>query len=321
MSTNSILVVLGQAKHSTLAVQRAAVYARRMDAVLHLEVFDHYAPIDRAGKLFGREVGDRARHDFLDEHLSALGELARGLADQGLQVEVAAHWTPDKPRTIVSRVLEVDPALVLKDATLDAGPEARMHPSADDRKLMRLCPAPLMLVRPDSGLLPLRVLAAVDVDPTSDAPGLNDIVIEAAQSCGKLSGADTEIAAVFALIPYDMYGSGFVGQTYDLMRVAHRKATEALAARHQVPLSHALHRDGIDVSDAIIALAQDRGSSLVVFGATQHSGWDRLIFGSTAEALIHGLVCDLLIVKPAGFAPEAAAHLKLKRDGRVLETA
>ena len=55
--------------------------------------------------------------------------------------------------------------------------------------------------------------------------------------------------------------------------------------------------------DAIEQTARKTHSRIVVMGAIARSGVRRFFFGNTAEALLDLLDCDLLIVKPPGFAP------------------
>jgi universal stress protein E len=55
--------------------------------------------------------------------------------------------------------------------------------------------------------------------------------------------------------------------------------------------------------DAIEQTARKTQSRIVVMGAIARSGVRRFFFGNTAEALLDSLDCDLLIVKPPGFAP------------------
>ena len=56
------------------------------------------------------------------------------------------------------------------------------------------------------------------------------------------------------------------------------------------------------------ALARKLRCDLVVMGAVSRSGLKRLAVGNTAEHLLDDLSCDLLIVKPPGFATRVAGR-------------
>jgi universal stress protein E len=295
----------------TAAVHRAAAYAHRTGAVLHLYLFDYYGPIDYSRTIFGAEVAERARRDFLEERLQWLSQQASGLANQGLRVECDVVWAPSPYKAIIGKMLEVEPSLVIKDAECASNADAALEPSSLDWKLLRLSPAPLMLIHPRTKLVPHQIMAAVDVSALNDAGKLNDRVMEAAQYYAALSEAECDVASVFSYVPVDAYGSGFIADTYEIMDQVHREALGDFAARHRLPPPHVVRRSAFDTAQGLASCARERNADLVVLGSAYHSGVDRLMFGTTAEALLRRLSCDVLLVKPEGFRAELARHLHL----------
>jgi universal stress protein E len=313
----SILVLLPPRQHkATPALHRAIAYAHRSGAALHLCLLDYYGPIDYSRTIFGMEVADRARHDFMEERMHWLSGEAAALAAQGLNVECEAVWAPHAPEAVVAKVLELKPDLVLKDVECDDR-SGCLHPSPLDWKLLRLCPAPLMLVRPQSRLLPQRLMAAVDVMAPAGEP-LNQRVAAAAADYAELGEAAWRIASVFSYVPVDAYGTGFIADTYEIMDNSHREALSAFAAARQVPPQRVLRRSAFDPAEGLAACAQDCDADLVVLGSAYHGSFERLMFGTTAEALLRRLRCDVLLVKPAGFEQDVAHHVDLSHalDGR-----
>jgi universal stress protein E len=309
----SILVVMSPRRRATPALHRAIAYAHRTKARLYLCLFDYYGPIDYSRSIFGVEVSDRARHDFVEERMHWLSEQAAGLAQQGLQVECEVVWAPQASKAVVAKVLELKADLVLKDVECDHGRDGALHPSALDWKLLRLCPAPLMLVQPQSRLVPHRLLAAVDVNVSGDQGRLNQRVLEAAKDFAAVSEAGVTLASVFSYVPVEAYGSGFIADTYDIMNNAHREALANFAMAHGVPPARVLRRSAFDTAEGLASCVRDAGADLVVLGSAYHSGLDRLMFGTTAEALVRSLACDVLLIKPADFEQELAQHLDLDR--------
>ncbi|HEY6597790.1 MAG TPA: universal stress protein [Pseudomonadales bacterium] len=51
----------------------------------------------------------------------------------------------------------------------------------------------------------------------------------------------------------------------------------------------------------IIASAAELDANLLVMGAVSRSGLSHAHIGTTAEAVIDGVTCDVLVVKPRGF--------------------
>jgi universal stress protein E len=307
----SILVVVSPERRATPALHRAVAYARRNKAALRLCLFDYYGPIDHSRSIFGQEVADRARHDFTQERMQWLSQEAAGLAAQGLQVECEVIWAPSAHKAVVAKVLETRPDLVIKDVECDPK-DGLLRPSALDWKLLRLCPALLMLVQPQARLLPQQLLAAVDVTITGERGKLNHRVVAAASACAALSDASFKLASIFSCVPVDAYGSGFIADTYDIMNNAHRESLAKFASIHAISPLQVLRRSAFDIAEGLAACGRDSGADLVVLGSAYHNNFDRLMFGTTAETLIRRLACDVLLVKPDGFAQELPKHLDLR---------
>jgi universal stress protein E len=304
---NCILAVASPRHQLTPAVHRAAEYARRSGAVLHVCLFDSYAPIDMSQKLFGIEVAGRARRDFVEEHMSWLAQQAAALAGHGLRVECDVVWAPAPHEAILAKVLEIGADLVIKDVDRSNGV---LHPSSADWKLLRLCPVTLMLVQPDARLLPQSMLAAVDLGGSGLSP-FNDRILATAQDIAALSQATVDLASVFAYVPIESFGTGYVAETYEIMDRTHKEALAAFAARHALPAARIHRFQGFDTADTLAQAAQQLGADLVAIGSAYHTGLDRFLLGTTAEGLLRRLGCDVLLIKPEGFVSELARHVDL----------
>lgn len=313
----TILVVMAADARPGPALHRAMAYARRDRATLHLEIFDHYEPIDYAGAVFGAEVADRARRDFLDERLKALTDVARGLADNGLSVECDVSWARDPVRAIAARIRALRPDLVIKDVECEPGDSEMkaglLRPSSADWKLIRLAAAPLMLVHPQSKQLPTQVLAAVDVAVQGAAAALNDQLLSAGRASLVGDGGRLSVGSVFSCLPLGSYDAGFVAHTWELMDAAHADQLKRFAARHHLQPTQVLRTRRLEAADGIAALAAQHAIDLVVIGSAYHSTIDRLLFGSTAEALLRRLHCDVLLIKPSDFDLPSDAPTKRTR--------
>ena len=293
-----ILVVMPQERRVTEALHRAAAYAHRTGAQLHLHLFDYYGPIDYARNVFGEEVSERARRDFLDERLDWLKKVSSGLAEQGLRVECDVIWAPKTWKAVLDSVARLQPDLVIKDVACSSAPQAVLEPATTEWQLLRRCPAPLMLVTPHAHLMPRNVLAAVDVGVAREVGGLNDSVMQATRAVCRLGHAETDVLSVFSYAPLPAYDAGFVADIYEIMENGHKEQFAAFAAAHHVDAAHALQRSSFDVAGTIAEVARERGSDLVVIGSAYHSAVDRLLIGTTAETLLRKLSCDVLLIKP-----------------------
>ncbi|MEK7233049.1 MAG: universal stress protein [Elusimicrobiota bacterium] len=64
-----------------------------------------------------------------------------------------------------------------------------------------------------------------------------------------------------------------------------------------------LHTVNADPVFAIIRLARDRACDLIVMGTRRRAGFERWVQGSTAEGVVHGAPCPVLVVPRAWRAP------------------
>jgi universal stress protein E len=195
------------------------------------------------------------------------------------------------------------------DARCDVGGEQMLHPDSADNKVFRTCPAPLMVVHPQSKLEPHRLLAAIDVFGVADSD-FNDRIVQAAQDIAQLSDAEVGLASTFSILPMEPY-TGLVAETYEIMDRGHQEALAAFAAKHQVPPEHVHRMQMVDAAVGVAELASDCGADMVVMGSAYHGAMDRVLFGTTAEGLLRRLHCDVLLVKPEDFLQQLGRHLDL----------
>jgi universal stress protein E len=90
------------------------------------------------------------------------------------------------------------------------------------------------------------------------------------------------------------------------MRTKHTEAVAQLCKRHGVPLER-MHVQQGSTRELLLELTQQIRADAVVMGAISRSGLKGLFIGNTAEDVLDRLHCDLIIVKPAGFASVLAS--------------
>ena len=105
-----------------------------------------------------------------------------------------------------------------------------------------------------------------------------------------MTGEYLPLAAPGAAVPAMFY-------TRESPADAHRDAVQQLADRHGVGADH-IHVESGDARALIPEWAESLGANLVVTGAVSRSRLRHLLIGSTAEAVLDGLTCDVLIIKP-----------------------
>jgi len=306
-SRPQIMVIMDNNLQRSPALLRALSLARRMDAVLQLRVFEHIRSLERA-----------ARQGFdLDAYLEGrrahLEGLASHLRGEGNEVECKVVWGRPIAEKIVFETLALRPDLIIKDVPSHADPR-RAFLDGLDWQLLAECPAPLMLVQPNSASLPKRILAAVDpLDEHGKPHALNDQIAMTAASLAAQCGAALDMVNAFEYMPMggEMEYAGWVPDLtlFGELRKVHAEGLYALGKRHGIAPSHMHVLDG-EASDSIVEFAKTHHVDLVVMGSIYRTGLRRLVLGSTAEGVFDTLPCDMLLIKPEGFASELMGLLE-----------
>ncbi len=197
--------------------------------------------------------------------------------------------------------------LLMKTARPLAGLTERLFGSSD-MHLLRKCPCPVWIDRPDCAHPYKSLLAAVD--PTSDSSdGLNRLIMDLATSLAEREQARLHVVHVWRLEGESMLRSG-------RGRVPKEKLLSLLdetERRHGDKLNRLLNDYDMTVSDdnvhllkgnaadSIAGLAGELGTDLIVMGTLGRTGVSGLLIGNTAEDVLQTTQASVLTVKPEKF--------------------
>ena len=195
--------------------------------------------------------------------------------------------------------------------------------SGDDMHLLRKCPCPVWLVKPESPRSYKRILAAVDVDesylPTELATryALNVQILEMAASLALSEFADLHVVHVWDSI-YESI-SGFVISS-EISPEKEALNIEQERRQHQQWLDTFLRNSGNKATrDAlgylkpqthlikggarkeVPMLAKRLQIDCIVMGTVARTGVRGFIMGNTAETVLEQIDCSVLAIKPQGF--------------------
>ena len=305
--SNQILLITDGSLRRTPAVLRAMSLARKLDAVILLRSFEYQRKLAQATQQgFDLDAYLRGRRNRLEE-------FAGQIREEEVTVDCAVVWGAHPAEKIIFEVLALKPDLVIKDAAA-ASIISRAFYSGLDWRLLAECPAPLMLVHSKSRSLPTHLLAAVDpLDEHGKPHALNAEILKTAISLSAQCGAELDVANAYEFTPTaaECEYLGWMPDVtlYEEMRKAHAEALYALGKRHGIAPSQMHVLDG-DPARAIIGFAETRKVDLVVMGSVYRSPLKHFFIGSTAEGVFDSLGCDVLALKPEGFAAELAARLE-----------
>jgi universal stress protein E len=319
-----ILVAIGNLQHAPKNVlHKAAALARGSGASVELfHAIDEPDPGRSYPETATKESVDKRRAAIVAKRQGRLERFARDKALRGTSVKCAAAWDYPPYDAIVRRAMATHADLVIA-ATHGHRFGARLVLRHTDWELIRHCPVPLLLVKSRRVYRKPVVVAAVDPFHTHAKPAdLDARLLDAASQFAQLLHGTTHVfhaympliavepAAVTArplmVIPPEVeeaHGQQIV------------RAVGRLAERAGIPLRRRHVHMG-DAAGELSSLARRTRTDLVVMGAVSRSALARLFIGSTAERVLDKLSCDVLIVKPRGFAAKVARAPSVSKSGR-----
>ncbi|HKT31641.1 MAG TPA: universal stress protein [Gammaproteobacteria bacterium] len=308
-----LMVIVDKNLRLTPALVRAAALARKSGERLLLALFEFDRVLDRAVRQ-GFDL-----QAYLDGRRQKLESLATPLRRDGLAVETRVFWGRPIMARMMLAVLAEQPQMVIKDVHAEPTLK-RLLFTPEDLDLLRQCPAPLMLVRTGARSLPQRILAAVDPLDEHDRPHeLNTRVLKAANRLAMQCDAQLDVVHAFEFIPPPVDGEFMTGWLPDFtlaeeLRGLHLDELQKLGKEFGVPKAHLYMLDG-HPDRTVSEFAANHKHDVVVMGTVQRNLLQRLALGSVAEGLLQRLDCDVLTLKPEGFAEHLQTELgKVKLD-------
>ena len=211
--------------------------------------------------------------------------------------------------SIVRKSVDYGADIVIKDTHYHSSLQRSIF-SNTDWSLIRACAAALWLVKPrPPGQRPC-FIAAVDPLHERDKPAdLDQRILATANALSTALGGEVhvfhafDVSAAIALSTDSMTMPVAlpVNDFSDAMRAEHTEAVASLCRTHGVPPQRMHVREG-STRELLMTLTDQLRADAVFMGAISRSGLKGLFLGNTAEDVLDRLHCDLVIVKPEGFA-------------------
>ncbi|SDJ16564.1 Nucleotide-binding universal stress protein, UspA family [Ferrimonas sediminum] len=195
---------------------------------------------------------------------------------------------------------------------------------SDDMHLLRKCPCPLWIIKPQAPKPCRVILAAVDVDDghplheMASREALNRQLLEMASSLALAESAELHIIHVWEApaesamrngafmrareTEVDAYVRQVRRQRSANLESLMRKLEAGIGADALQYISPKVHLIKGEACQEIPALSQQIDADLVVMGTVARTGVSGFIMGNTAEAVLGQIQCSVLAIKPPGFS-------------------
>lgn len=275
-----ILVVIDPTQTEQLALRRAKLIAGVIESDLHLLVCENR-----------------------NSHQPMLDKLCAELKAEGFNAQATQAWHNNLTDTVVHVAASEGCGLVVKQHLPDS-PLKKALLTPDDWKLLRYCPAPILLVKTTDSWMNGSVLAAVDVGNHDDQHHVlhDTIVSHAADIVEMINGSLHLVSAHPAPM---MSASDPVYQLRENIAARYRDESERYISEHQLDDGH-VHIDEGPADTLIPKVAKKIGASVTVIGTVGRKGIAGALIGNTAEVILDQLESDILVLKPE----DTMAHLE-----------
>ncbi len=222
---------------------------------------------------------------------------------------------------IIREVLRNGHDLVIKAAKSEGESFTRLFGS-EDMHLLRKCPCPVLMMKPQTERVYHRILAAVDVDDSYSSEelevrhALNIQTLEMACSLALSEPAELHIVYVWYAPDESFMNSGFMqsseqaitdyvdevkAQQQQNMDTLIREVSDRIGADAYNFINVREHLVKGSARKLIPALSVDIDADLMILGTVARTGIPGFIMGNTAETILNQLDCSVLAIKPPGF--------------------
>lgn len=286
-SIRSLLVVLEPTlekdSDESLALDRACLIAGATNAHLHLLICDK-------------------KHD----HTAALQRLVKDLQADDFSVTTEQNWHHSVHETIIHSKRAEKCDLVVKQHFPD-NPLKKALLTPEDWKLLRQCPAPVLMVKSDRPWHGGVVLAAVDVGNSDEQhKRLHFDIVDYGFDIASLIKGSLHVIAAH---PSPMLSAAdpLYPPTVDLA-ATYRDQCKAFQDEFEIDDAHLHVVEG--AADVLIPDTADQLDAVVtVIGTVARSGIAGALIGNTAEVVLDSLEGDVLVLKTDEFIRHLEAEL------------
>ncbi len=308
---SKILCVIDLDAEEQYALQRGAWLAKHLDAELEL-LLCYYNEYLTDGRLGSYPSLENAQEDILKGLKRRLESLAEPLRESGLTVNTTSTWDHPLFEGIVRHAIACDADIVFKD-THHHSALRRALLTNTDWNLIRTCPVPLWLVKPQEIADKPIFVAAIDPLHEHDKPAaLDDQILVTSKALAEAT--DAEVRAFHSYDPRIAVATA-TANAYIPVSLPFDEIEKQMHEQHEKRFNEVISFHGLDAKKSHLVagvtheelpeFSKSISADVVVMGAVSRNPWKRLFIGSTAERTLEHLPCDLLIVKPDWFQTPA----------------
>ena len=304
----NILYFADGAVESCPALARAAGLARRNHARLTVvDVLDETRSPPEIERSFGMDLN----HILRERRQAALENLIAPFLDPDTVIYTRV-LTGTAFVEVIRAVVRNGYDLLIKDARAPQGFPERLLGSTD-MHLLRKCPCPVWIDRPDAAF-PYRTVLAAVAPLGAPEENCDRLVMELSKSLAERESARLAVVHAWRLFGESMLRNGRarisepeLERLLEQTRDRHRERLDALLGGYGMRTGDAeVHLVKGEAATSIRELSEKLSADLIVMGTLGRVGVPGVFIGNTAEEVLQTTRASILAVKPVGFISPVA---------------
>lgn len=296
----SMLLVIDPTVEDDPAVDRALDIAAATRASVVLFVNNENTLTERSYIYEGvdGDFFENQRRLFREHYSKILTAAEKRFRDKGIEVSSRFKEQHHLAESIIAEVEALRPDLVIK-STHHHNVLERSLISNTDWRLIRKCPAPLMLVKPRPWVENGVVVTAVDPLHSKAAQSrLDHVLLSATMQMSKAMGMTARVFHSYYPFVSTLFPMGGSSREHlDRIREHHQEKLMELLSDYPIAAENIELSEG-DLAPSLINHLKKVDANLLVIGALSRNVLERAIVGNTAERILEDSPCDVLVLKP-----------------------
>lgn len=306
----NILLIHDDAAGFEAALGRAVTLAKRDGAKLTIA---EVIPEAAGGSLsrfnpFSSVIPVTSEYEEVD-YRNRLERILHEARDQGIDVRPAV-FSGARHTEIVRAVVRYGYDLVITAEETRTTLEGLLFGKPASR-IMRACPCPVWIVKPQAALRCRRIVAAIGAEGAEGAPeDIDHAVLSLAAKLAYAEGCRLDIVHAWDFKGQDLETSRsemlppMWRALYRRNRLAHAKALSSVLSDFDLDgIDHEVHMPKGDPYRILLDFSWKSDVDLIVAGTVSRTGIDRFIYSNLVERILPLADCAVLAVKSAAFVP------------------
>ncbi|MFK7864240.1 MAG: universal stress protein [Pseudohongiellaceae bacterium] len=295
----NILVVIDPTVERDSVIERANLIAKLTNAKVNLFInnTNFLSPHNFNYEGISAEFFELQQKLFEEHHGKILNQLVSEFTDAGIPASSDMASGHNLAEAIIEKVNTLGPDLVLK-STHHHGAIQRSFMSNTDWRLIRKCPAPLMLVKPQSWQESGSIVTAIDpMHAKAEQTTLDELLLSTTKTVAHSLDLSPHVFHSYFPFVSSLFPMGGESEEYLFrIRKQHEEKLRALTQKHGFDDS-SIHLSQGELVPSIIHYLEKCNANLLVIGALSRNALERAIIGNTAEKILENSPCDILIMK------------------------